>query len=291
MSALTPHVAIVPDSPSITLADVSPVAAAIQKQATRDFGPIWQVNATVDSFAKLEDVPVDYWPVIIRDDIEQPGAAGYHTDDHGQPFSLVQADAGWELTVSHETLEMLADPFGNRTIAGSLPPKAPKEVADFTRVIYLVEVCDPCEDTQFAYGVNGINLSDFITPHYYDPSGASGVQYSFRGNIKAPHTVLDGGYVSFGNPVDNNWYQIIVEGGKQQVRDLGVIKTGTGKSLREQVDAAVRQSLRDRHYRTKAAAFGAAASGGRGTLRHQTVFAESSAARAKSLRNYVSALK
>src|SRR6202162_5415536 len=101
MSKLTPHVALVPDSPSVTLGKVSQVAAAIQKQVTRDFAPVWGIHATVDAFAQLESVPVDYWPVIVRDDIQEPGAAGYHTDDNGQPFSLVQADPGWGLTTSH----------------------------------------------------------------------------------------------------------------------------------------------------------------------------------------------
>ena len=118
MSTLTNQVALVSDTTSVSFADVSSVAAALQKQATRDFSPLWQVNATVSAFDALESVPVDYWPVIIRDDIDQPGAAGYHTDSNGQPFSLVQADDQWQLTASHETLEMLADPFGNRTIAG-----------------------------------------------------------------------------------------------------------------------------------------------------------------------------
>ena len=289
MSTLTPHVALVPDSPSVTLATVSSVAAAIQKQVTRDFDPVWEINATVDAFEKLESVPIDYWPVIIRDDIQEPGAAGYHTDDHGQPFSLVQADPGWELTASHEVLEMLADPFGNRTIAGPPPPKAPAPVSKFRRVAYLVEVCDPCEADQFAYEVNGIQLSDFITPHYYDPNGSTGAQYSFRGNIKQPHDVEEGGYVSFGNPVDDHWYQIIVENGQMHVRDLGVIKTSQGKSLRELVDLAVRQIRKNEHYRTKApvtaeAAMAAAASGG-------APLAESNAARAKMLREYVKALK
>jgi hypothetical protein len=287
VSTLTPHVALVPDSPSVTLADVSAVAAAIQKQVTRDFGPLWEINATVDAFEKLEAVPIDYWPVIIRDDIKEPGAAGYHTDDHGQPFSLVQADPGWELTASHEALEMLADPFGNRTIAGMPPPKAPAPVSKFTRVMYLVEVCDPCEANQFAYEVNGVQLSDFITPHYYDPNGATGVQYSFRGSIKEPHSVLEGGYVSFGNPVDNNWYQIVVQNGKSQVRDLGVINTTQGKSLRELVDRAVREIRKEEHYRTKAPATPktamAAAAG--------APLAESRTARAKLLRAYVKELK
>jgi len=288
VSTLTPHVALVPDSPSILLADVSAAAAAIQKQVTRDFGPLWGINATVDAFEKLEAVPVDYWPVIMRDDIKEPGAAGYHTDDHGQPFSLVQADPGWELTASHETLEMLADPFGNRTIAGTPPPRAPKPVSGFSRVLYLVEVCDPCEANKFAYEVNGIQLSDFITPHYYDPNGATGVQYSFRGSIKEPHTVLEEGYVSFGNPVDNHWYQIIVTNGKSQVRDLGIIKTTQGKSLRELVDRSVREIRKDEHYRTKApasakTAMAAAASG--------SPIIQSRVGRAKLLRQYVKELK
>ena len=288
MSALTPHVALVPDSPSVSIARVTAVAAAIQKQVTRDFGPTWHVNATVDAFENLEAVPVDYWPVIIRDDINQPGAAGFHTDNHGQPFSLVQADPGWELTASHETLEMLADPFGNRTIAGSPPPGAPAPVSQFSRVLYLVEVCDPCEANSFAYEVNGVELSDFITPHYYDPAGAKGVQYSFRGNIKMPHTVLEAGYVSFGNPVDNHWYQIIVQKGKPSIRDLGIIKTTKGKSLRELVDAKVREKRKDEYYRIKAPVTAKIA---RVAMESPSPLADSSSARAKLLRGYIKGLK
>ncbi|HEV3437087.1 MAG TPA: hypothetical protein VG122_06995 [Gemmata sp.] len=288
MSALIPHIALVPDSPSVTFSDVSALSAAIQKQVTRDFGPLWNINATVDAFEKLEAVPVDYWPVIIQDDIQEPGAAGYHTDENGQPFSLVQANSGWQLTVSHETLEMLADPFGSRTIAGPPPPNAPAPVSEFSRVTYLVEVGDPCEADQFAYEVNGFRLSDFITPHYYDPNGDTGAQYSFRGNVKAPHTVLEGGYVSFGNPVDNHWYQIIVQDGSSQVRDLGIINSTQGKSLREMVDRAVRVTRKHQHYRTKAPT---------GTKAITTAaisaspLAESSSARAKLLRQYMKGLK
>jgi len=285
MSTLIPHVALVSDTPSVTLAQVSGVSAALQKQVTRDFGQLWDIDATVDAFDALESVPVDYWPIILRDDINEPGAAGYHTDDQGQPFSLVQADIGWPLTASHEALEMLADPFGSRTIAGAPPPQAPAPISGLQRVIYLVEVCDPCEADQFAYDVNGVQVSDFITPHYYDPNEARGVQYSFGGSVEAPHMVLDGGYVSFGNPVDNHWYQIIVVNGKAQVRDLGVIQSTGGKSLRELVDGKVRVARKDEHYRTKPALTAATAAPARSRL------ADSSAARARSLRDYVKRLK
>ncbi len=282
MSTLPHQVALVSDTTTVGFTDVSSVAAALQKQATRDFGPIWQVNATVSAFDALESVPVDYWPVILRDDIDQPGAAGYHTDDNGQPFSLVQADDQWQLTASHETLELLADPFGNRTIAGSPPPQASQPLSALRRVVYLVEICDPCEDAQYAYGVNGRQLSDFITPHYYDPNGGTGGLYSFRGSVKAPHTVLENGYVSFGNPVTNEWYQIIVTNGQTQVRELGKLNRN-GRSLRESVDASVRNARKNEHYRTKKPlAARAARVGG--------AMAESSSARAKSLREYIGKL-
>ena len=54
---LVRQVALVPEGVDIDLAEIARVAAALQKQVTRDFSPLWQVNATVDGFASLEDVP------------------------------------------------------------------------------------------------------------------------------------------------------------------------------------------------------------------------------------------
>jgi hypothetical protein len=161
-------------------------------------------------------------------------------------------------------------------------------VSGFKRVLYLVEVCDPCEPGQCGYEVNGVQLSDFVTPHYYDPNGATGVQYSFRGNIKEPRTVLQGGYLSLGNPVDNHWYQIAEQNGKTEVRDLGIIKARQGKSLRELIDRAVREIRKNEHYRTKPPVAANAP-----TIAATVVspLAQSSSARAKSLRKCVSELK
>jgi hypothetical protein len=280
----TYHVALVSDTQAVSFPDVANVSAALQKQVTRDFGPIWEVNATVDSFQNLESVPVDYWPVIIKDDINQPGAAGYHTDQNGQPFSLVQADGTWALTASHECLEMLADPFGNRTIAGAAPKQTSGKAKKLARVLYLVEVCDPCEDGSFGYQSNGVGVSDFITPHYYDPSTAASIQYSFGGHIKAPHQVLDGGYVSFGDPTTNEWYQVVVENGKASTRSLGVLNT-SGKSLRETIDHEVRKLTKG--YRTGKAAGAkvlAAAAG------HDSGVGKAAVGRATSLRSYIGEL-
>ena len=184
---LARQTALVSENMTITFSELGRVSAALQRQAVRDLGPIWEVQATVDAFQKLEDVPLGYWPIIVMDEINTPGAAGVHEDKDGQPFALVQASPGWSLTASHECLEMLVDPFGNRLVPG-LSPKPGQG-----RVEFLVEVCDPSEAAAFAYTVNGVTVSDFYTPHYFDPVVNPAVPYSFTAAIKKPRDVLKGG--------------------------------------------------------------------------------------------------
>jgi hypothetical protein len=69
------QVALVSEVADIPVKEVARISAALQKQVTRDFAPIWQVQATVDGFPALEDVPLGYWPVIIVQDVQ--GAAGF----------------------------------------------------------------------------------------------------------------------------------------------------------------------------------------------------------------------
>jgi hypothetical protein len=210
--------------------DVARVAAALQRQVARDFGPIWGVNATVDAFPRLEDVPVGYWPMIVETDIDMPGAAGVHEDKDGQPFALIAMSDSWSLTASHETLEMLADPFGKRVIAGKSPKRGQG------RVEFLVEVCDPCEADQFAYTVNDILVSDFYTPRFFEPRRADGVRYSFTGAISKPREILRGGYISWHDPISDHWWQQVWFGQSKQYRDLGVFDATAG-SLRAWVDS------------------------------------------------------
>jgi hypothetical protein len=223
------QVALVADTSGVSFSDLTRASAALQKQATRDFGPIWDVQATVDAFHKLEDVPLGYWPVIIRDDIGQPGALGVHLDKDNQPFALVSLTDSWQLTASHETLEMLADPFGNRLGAGDSPKP------DQGRVEFLVEVCDPCEAAAFGYTVNGITLSDFYTPSYFDPVRADSERYSFTGAVTEPRQVLKDGYLSWHELTSDEWWQEISFGDRPEFRSLGRLDQQAG-SLREQID-------------------------------------------------------
>jgi hypothetical protein len=235
---LVRQIAVVPDDVDIELKEILRVASALQRQVSRDFGPIWDVTATVDGFASLEEIPLGYWPVTIKQDVKN--AAGFHVDKNGQPFAVVEAGDSWSLTASHEVLEMLADPFGNRLLPGQSPMK------DQGRVNFLVEVCDPSEDEAFAYTVNEVLVSDFYTPQYFDPVQNDGVRYSFTGAIKQPRQVLKGGYLSWHDPVSDHWFQQTFFGAKAATKDLGVLDR-KNRSLREMIDELTPQTKRLSH--------------------------------------------
>jgi hypothetical protein len=226
----TNQLALISQSPDVTFAEAAKISAALQKQITRDYSPIWKVPATIDSFATLDDIPTGYWPIIIMDDIGFAGAAGIHLDSNNQPYALVQAGANTPLTCSHEALEMLTDPFGNRVVASdSIKPGQ-------GRVNYLVEVCDPSEALKYGYSVNGMLLSDFYTPSYFNPVHNSGVQYSFTGAIKAPKQILPGGYLSWMIPETSVWWQGVYFGNKLTFVNKGVLSNDK-KSWREVIDS------------------------------------------------------
>jgi hypothetical protein len=133
----------------------------------------------------------------ILDNADQAGALGYHdiTPDGlplGKVFAKTTVDEGGavSVTASHELLEILGDPDIN-LIA---------EVDDGTgrpAKFYAYEVCDACEDDQFGYKINGILVSDFVYPAYFESfRAANSTQFDFGKHITAPFTLLAGGYIS-----------------------------------------------------------------------------------------------
>jgi hypothetical protein len=213
--ALIYQIGIVSQSSQITSRHIALVSAAIQKQITRDLRPVWGIDATVDCFASLEDVPLGYWSVIVRDNLPYE-VSGIHLNHcNRQPFALICCSPNWSLTVSHECLEMLVNPCGNRVVAGNSVAGAQR------RVEYMVEIADPCEHVKFSYSINGVLVSDFYTPDFFDPVTSPQIRYSFRGSITAPRQVLDGGYLSWRDPETNHIWQLLVNGTEQQILDRG----------------------------------------------------------------------
>ena len=227
---MTPiHLALVVDAPEVSGRVVTEIAAALQRQLTRDVAPIWGVDATIDAFASLEHVPPGYWPILVADYLPGVESVGIHMDRNGQPFALVELSPSWSLTTSHEAIEMVVDPWGNRTVPGGSP------MAGQGLVEILVEVCDPPGGAQWAYTVNGYLVSDFCTPNYYDPVGAPGVRYSFTGALTEPRQIVEGGYLSWRHPVTAEWWQGDRTDGELRFRSLGPIDED-GRPIRERID-------------------------------------------------------
>jgi hypothetical protein len=228
---MTPiHLALVVEAPEVSPRAVLEITAALQRQLTRDVAPIWEVHATIDAFAALEHVPPGYWPIIVGDHWAGVEAVGMHIDLDGQPFAIVEASPSWSLIASHEVIEMVTDPWGNRVVPGGSPMQG-QGLVDV-----LVEVCDPVGGPNCAYTVNGYLVSDFVTPSYYDPIAASGVRYSFTGSVDGPRQVQEGGYLSWRDPATGEWWQCDrVQRSELSFRRLGPLDDD-GRPIREQID-------------------------------------------------------
>jgi hypothetical protein len=234
-------------------------AAAINIQVMRDLPQFWNVKATVRHLPDSKSIPVGVWPVFLTAQLP-PGEGGVHLDKKNQPYALVVATAQgseWTIDASHEILEMLVDPSGNRLQTSRSINVVGNGVQDSVGEFeYVVEVCDPCEADQYAYSIQGIAVSDFITPHFYDPVATDGTRYSFGGNINRPRQILAGGYISFANPDSDHLEQILFLGSKPILKDLG---PASGRSLRMYIDSKTYDVVRKRRKPNKALAKRAAA--------------------------------
>jgi hypothetical protein len=230
------QVGLVDKTGALDSALLEATAAALNVQVMRDLTQFWNVQATVRYLPHPNKIPVGVWPVFLVARLP-PGEGGVHLDKKNQPYSLVigtPSSNDWTIDASHETLEMLVDPAGNRLQTSRAIKIVGKSTEDTAGEFeYLVEACDPCEANQYAYSIQGIAVSDFITPHFYDPVVTSGTRYSFGGHIQKPRQILPGGYISFANPQTDEFQQILFLGPKPVLRNLG---PASGSSLRVFVD-------------------------------------------------------
>jgi hypothetical protein len=232
------QVGLVDKTESIDKDLMQAAASALTIQVTRDLTQFWNIQATVTYQPDPKKIPASVWPVFLVKSLP-PGEGGFHTDKHNQPYAKVIAKPTsdeWTIDASHEILEMLVDPNGNRLQPStSIEIKNGKIVDGTGEFAYLVEACDPCEADNYAYGIQGVAVSDFLTPHFYDPVETDGTRYSFAGHIKAPRQILPGGYISWVNQQTDEIQQLLwVDTTKPpEIVNLG---SASGLSLREWVD-------------------------------------------------------
>ena len=186
-------------------ADVAKMTAAIATQIQVDVAPAWdRAPATVTFYNNAGAVPAGAYGVAIVPTIQdQPqGVLGYHTERWGvaaaQPIFANGAQAltgDWSVssTLSHEVLEMFIDPACNLWAANGQGSA------------YSLEVCDPVEaptDT-----VNGVSVSNFVLPSWFDPLSPAGARFDKLGQVTAPFTIAAGGYANYvnGGQVNQEW--------------------------------------------------------------------------------------
>ncbi len=248
MGSLPIRVGLVDMTGEADASTMAAVAAALNVQVTRDLPQFWNVEATVEYLANKDQIPQGVWPVQLVKSLP-PGEGGFHMTKRNQPYAKVIYTPGsleWTIDASHEILEMLVDPGGNRMQVSEAIAISGNGVADVAgeQFEYLIELCDPCEADDCAYQIDGFAVSDFITPHFYDSAETAGARYSFTGAIKKPRQLLQGGYISFVDTKSDEVQQILwVDPGPPQLKNLG--SASGAQSLRLFVENKTHQHNRE----------------------------------------------
>jgi hypothetical protein len=193
-------ISILNESTLVSDDQVRRIVPALQTQVTRDFGPPWGVFADLDFVPSGQQPPPNHWWLIMLDNTDQAGDLGYHdiTSD-GLPLGKVfvgtdlQYGSSWSVTASHELLEMLGDPAINLTALVQSEFTVNENVVGR---LYAYEVCDASEADQYGYQIDGILVSDFVYPSWFEPFRAPGsTQFDQQKLIGSPLQLLPGGYI------------------------------------------------------------------------------------------------
>jgi hypothetical protein len=183
-----PSIAIINFS-NVSDPEVQQALRAVNRQIQEDFTPIWgqgrelQLQSSrVDPTApnvNLEEEQVSADSVLyLVTESTLPGALGYHDMNTAEvPVGFVFTEPGdWTITLSHEALELIVDPTVNIFVPGPDPRQG---AAPDSWLWHTYEVCDAVE--RMSYQIDGVAVSDFVTPNYFRPGNAPGTRNDFLG--------------------------------------------------------------------------------------------------------------
>ncbi|HKR62738.1 MAG TPA: hypothetical protein VJZ00_03310, partial [Thermoanaerobaculia bacterium] len=197
-------------------ADLQQAIRAINRQIHEDFAPYWGMSATLRLEGRSVQDPDKLNVPDMRGDAvlyvwnksDLPGAIGYHfNNNRGIPFGFVFLDIAKQVgdpqgtvTLSHEALELIADPECNLLVMGPHP-------SENREVFHWFEMCDAVQAE--TYLIDGIRVSNFVLPLYFTGTRDTdevGARNDFLGTIGADGATLKsfgintGGYIGFYDP-------------------------------------------------------------------------------------------
>jgi hypothetical protein len=195
-------IAVINESTAITSSAVKEMLPAFNSQWNNELNDAWGVGqAQFDFFDKGVAPPAGSWWVVFLDNTTQADALAYHDlTDEGLPISLIfvktiLADNGSvSVGATHEICEMAVDPWLNTACQ------------DDQGTFWACEVCDPVEDEQYGYEINGVLVTDFVTPNWFAPLHAKG-DIDYKKHAHVAFDVLSGGYAQKFDP-QQGWVQI-----------------------------------------------------------------------------------
>jgi hypothetical protein len=194
--------AVINESTAIVDADVKKMLPAFTQLWNTDLNSVWGVgNANFTLVPKGHSPAAGTWWVVFLDDSDQAGALAYHDlTNEGLPISKVfvksiLADkSSVSVGATHEICEMAVDPWLNSAYQ------------DPHGTFWAGEVCDPVEDDKYGYSIEGILVTDFVTPNWFAHVHAQAT-IDFKHFARAPFAVLSGGYAQKFDP-QKGWEQI-----------------------------------------------------------------------------------
>lgn len=194
------------ESSVLSDSQVQAALAALQTQVNRDFAPAWGITCQLNFAGKSPPLGVEV--IHVLDDTDQADALGYHaTDQSDNPVGFVfartaqQYGESWTVTLSHELLEQLVDPYC--TLLSYAENWRRHRVVAIAQ-----EVSDPVEGDSYLIG--NTPVSNFVLPLYFSqpplPTGST-ARVDFLGRLHQPLDMTPGGYIAYTTNLQR-WSQV-----------------------------------------------------------------------------------
>ena len=197
---------VVNQSTVVPADEFTAAVAACQRQVLEDFAPLWgglscQLLPSSASPSSPHTPTVE--TIFVLDDSDQADALGYHELTQADvPVGFVfahtseQDDSPWSVTLSHELLEQLADPYVSSTAIVSNFMGTPAALA--------YEVCDPVEVD--LYRLDDVAVSNFVLPEWFADIGKVKIRADFMTLLTVAGGMTPGGYIAFTRDL-KSWQQ------------------------------------------------------------------------------------
>lgn len=205
-----PTISVINFSNNLNDQDVQEAIRAINRQVLEDFMPIWgsgricRLHASKygpsDEETLSKDPMMGESVIYLVDQATLAGALGYHSlNSEGRPFGFVYTEflEDWTVTFSHEVLELIVDPIASILVPGP----DPRNLNNL--VLHTYEVCDAVERT--SYLIDGIRLSNFVTPQYFTYPDERGTRNDFLGVGVKSFNATPGSHLAFFDLATNDW--------------------------------------------------------------------------------------